>query len=122
VQNLERNWKKLELFLGLFFGTFLIAVGGIWLSDNREWLTHLFDRKATLVAAPRVPTSPTPLMPNPVPGFTSMPDVSKFGINVTQFNVPSPQIQIPQIRTPFIPPPPRIPYVPPPPPPMGFRR
>ena len=122
VQNLERKWKKVELFLGLFFGTFLIAAGGIWLRNNWEWLTHLRDSKATVFAAPRVPANPTPPMPNPVPSFTSIPEVSKFGINMTKFNVPSPQFQIPQIRTPYIPPPPRIPYIPPPPPPMGFRR
>jgi hypothetical protein len=127
MQKLERNWKRMELFLGLFFATFLIAAGGIWLRENREWLSHLVQTKHTASAAPHQPGMPIPSMQSAVPNWSPAMDWSKVGMNMPKidFTPQIPQIHVPYIppapRIPYIPPPPRIPYIPPPPP-MGFRR
>ena len=133
VLKIERSWKKLELFLGMFLGTFLIAAGIIWLRDNRERLTHLWpDTKQTSTAFRRVQNNSMSPMQSAVPNISPVMDWSKVGMNVDwskvvtnmpRVNIPPPQVPpIPQVRVPYIPPPPRIPYIPPPSPPMGFRR
>lgn len=113
MEKSERTWKKIELFLSLFFGTFLLCAGGVWLHDNRQWLTHLFDTSAK---TPRVETYAFPRMTAPDLRISPIEDWSKFTPKVNPVTLPKihiPPPQIPQVR---------IPYIPPPPPPVHFRR
>jgi len=105
VQNYERIWKKVELCVGLFFVTFLFCAGGLWLRDNRQWLTHVFDSKPE---SSRAPSYALPNIQGTYTNFTQ--DWSKFSpaVNFTtpKINIPPPQI--PQVRMPYIPPPPAL--------------
>jgi hypothetical protein len=111
VQNYERTWRKVELFLGVFFVGFVICAGGMWIRDNQKSLKKLFDTK-TYTARPQSFT-----MPNIQGAYNNlqMQDWNKFTppptFTMPKINIPPPQI--PQIR---------VPYITPPPPPIGFRR
>jgi len=98
------------LFLGLFVGAFLICACGVWIHDNRQWLTrrvrdsrqwltHLFDGKRSTSRSQNY-ALPNLQFPNAPP----IQDWSRF--TPTEFTIPKVNIP-PQI--------PRLPYLPPPP-------
>jgi hypothetical protein len=119
VKNYESSFRKIEVFLGLFFGTFLICAGGVWIRDNGHSLLHLLDTKPQAqrrenYAIPHLSAAYTEALNKAYNAQDWQKNFQAINTRISKINVSPPSI--PQIRVPYIPPPPR-PIVP-----MGFRR